>query len=206
MGCRGRSLFHAGSQGIVVVPDRNQTVPFSSDANVTYSCTVDGGRSAVWQVNGRQIVGDDQIDEFAESGFFVEIVDRRTSIIRVSGEARRNATQKDPPGVTLLCVAVRGLTGVSGRRYFIITFGEPLHGLVDFDVPLLLLNAVTRCHGNYTNSLSSHSLYMYKQLGLEREREGGRESERGGGTRGVCVCVRVRACVHACVCEKDRGH
>ena len=61
---------------------------------------------------------------FAESGFFVEGLGTSESIIRVSGEARRNASQNDPPGVNLLCVAVEGLTGTPGKKFFIITYGR----------------------------------------------------------------------------------
>ena len=109
--------------GIVVTPDRNQTVPFASNENVTYSCSVDGGRSAIWEVRGRQIIGQSQASVFAESGFFVEGLGANTSVIRISGEARRNASQNDPPGINLLCVALKRLTGTPGRKYFIITYG-----------------------------------------------------------------------------------
>ena len=110
--------------GIVVTPDRNQTVPFASDENTTYTCSVEGGRTAVWEVRGRQIIGQDQVRMFADSGFFVEGLGRGTSVIRITGEARRNATQSEPPELSLLCVAVKSLTGTPGRKYFIITYGE----------------------------------------------------------------------------------
>ena len=60
---------------------------------------------------------------FADNGFFVEGLGASTSVIRISGEARRNATLKDPPEINLLCVALEGLTGTPGRKYFIITYG-----------------------------------------------------------------------------------
>ena len=109
--------------GIVVTPDRNQTIPFTSDENVTYSCSVDGERTAIWEVRGRQIIGEAQASMFADSGFFVEGLGASTSVIRISGEARRNATLKDPPEINLLCVALEGLTGTPGRKFFIITYG-----------------------------------------------------------------------------------
>ena len=121
------SSLSAGCQldvGIVVTPDRNQTVPFASDENVTYSCSVDGRRSAVWEVRGRQIIGQGQASVFADSGFFVDGLGANTSVIRISGEARRNALRNNPPGINLLCVALEGLTGTPGRKYFIITYGE----------------------------------------------------------------------------------
>jgi hypothetical protein len=61
---------------------------------------------------------------FADSGFFVEGLGGSTSVIRVSGEARRNATLKDPPEINLLCVALEDLTGTPGTKYFIITYGR----------------------------------------------------------------------------------
>ena len=106
--------------GIVVTPDRNQTIPFASDENVTYSCSVDGRRSAIWEVRGRQIIGQAQASMFADSGFFVKGLGANTSVIRISGEARRNASQNE---INLLCVALRGLTGTPGKEYFIITYG-----------------------------------------------------------------------------------
>ena len=109
--------------GIIVTPDRNQTVPFVSDENVTYSCSVDGGRSAIWEVRGSQIIGQGQASLFANSGFFVEGLGASTSVIRISGEARRNASQDDPPGINLLCVAMQLLTGTPGRKYFVISYG-----------------------------------------------------------------------------------
>ena len=109
--------------GIVVTPDRNQTVPFASNENVTYICSVDGRRSVVWEVRGRQIIGQSQADVFADSGFFVEGLGESSSVIRISGEARRNASLNDPPGINLLCVALEGLTGIPGRKFFIITYG-----------------------------------------------------------------------------------
>ena len=117
-------MSQSDTNGIIVTPDRDQAVPFVSDENVTYTCTVDGGRQAVWEVRGRQIVGPAQVQTFAENGFFVEGVETSTSIIRVSGEARRSALKDVPPGVTLLCVAVQPRTGTRGRTYSIITYGE----------------------------------------------------------------------------------
>ena len=107
-----------------MTPDRDQTVPFASDENVTYTCTVDGGRTAVWEVRGRQILGVEQARVFAENGIFVEGLDSNTSLISISGEARRNASQNDPPGVYLHCVALEKLKGTSGREYMIITYGK----------------------------------------------------------------------------------
>ena len=46
------------------------TETFASDGNITYTCSVDGGRTVVWEVRGRQIIGQDLM--FAESGFFVQ--------------------------------------------------------------------------------------------------------------------------------------
>ena len=99
-------------------------VPFVSNENVTYTCKVDGGHQAVWEVRGRQIVGPAQVQTLAENGFFVEGIETNTSIIRVSGEARHNASKDYPPGVTLLCVAVQPRTGTRGRTYSIITYSE----------------------------------------------------------------------------------
>ena len=108
----------------MVTPDSDQTVPFASDENITYTCTVDGGRTAVWEVRGRQILGEEQASVFAENGIFVEGLNSNTSVIIVSGEARRNASQNSPPGVYLHCVALERLKGTAGRQYSIITYSE----------------------------------------------------------------------------------
>ena len=55
---------------------------------------------------------------------FVEGLDSNTSLISISGVARRNASQNDPPGVYLHCVALEKLKGTSGREYMIITYGK----------------------------------------------------------------------------------
>ena len=113
---------------IRVTPNRDRLVPFASDVNVTYTCTVDGGRSAVWEVRGRQILGDEQVRDFAESRIFVEgPLNSNTSIIVISGKARRNASRNDPPGVYLLCVALEKLKGTPGRTYSVITYSECAH-------------------------------------------------------------------------------
>ena len=113
--------------GIRVTPNSDQLVPFASDVNVTYTCTVDGGRSAVWEVRGRQILGAEQASNFAESGIFVEGLNSNTSVIVISGEARRDASRSVPPGVYLLCVALEKLKGTPGRMYSVITYGECAH-------------------------------------------------------------------------------
>ena len=127
-------LYSLGSQlvsniGIRVTPNRDQLVPFASDVNVTYTCTVDGGRNAVWEVRGRQILGAEQARDFAESGIFVDGLNSNTSVIVISGEARRNASRNNPPGVYLLCVALEKLKGTPGRLYSVITYGECAHPL-----------------------------------------------------------------------------
>lgn len=115
--------------GIKVTPDRDQAVPFASDDNITYTCEVDGGRTAVWEVSRRQIVSQDQARVFAESGIFVEGLDTNTSVIHISAEARRNASRSNPPEIRLLCVAAEMLKGTEGRRYSVFTYGE--HNKID---------------------------------------------------------------------------
>ena len=65
----------------------------------------------MWEVRGRQILGAEQARDFAESGIFVDGLNSNTSVIVISGDARRNAFRNDPPGVYLLCVVLEKLKG-----------------------------------------------------------------------------------------------
>ena len=114
----------AATPGITVTPDRDQAVPFASEENVTYTCEVDGGRTAVWEVSRRQILGQELAGVFADSGIFVEGLDSNFSVIHISAEARRNASLSDPPEISLLCVAAEKLKGTQGRLYTVFTYGE----------------------------------------------------------------------------------
>ena len=122
--CQSTGTQLVNDVGIRVTPSSDRLVPFASDENVTYTCTVDGGRNAVWEVRDRQILGAEQARTFAEGGIYVQGLNSNTSVITISGEARRNASQSTPPGVYLHCVAVEKLKGTPGRTLYIVTYSK----------------------------------------------------------------------------------
>lgn len=61
------------SGSIILIPERNQSVLFDSNVNVTYNCVVDEGREAIWQFRGVLITG--VLKDFLEErgvAFFIE--------------------------------------------------------------------------------------------------------------------------------------
>ena len=107
---------------IIVNPSRDQFVPYNSNENVTFSCEVESGRSAIWEVTGTQVQSQDQRKTFEGTGVFIH-GEGNCSTISVSFEARRSRNRP----INLLCVANQNTFSQKGDTYYVVSFGKWVH-------------------------------------------------------------------------------
>ena len=105
----------------VVYPPNNQYVAYNSMETLNYSCTVDNGYTAIWEVNGIQHRMPSQFT-LADSGIGLTIVsvdpNNRVSMISISNVTHGN--------LSLQCVALplMRIRAVKGEEYSVVSFGK----------------------------------------------------------------------------------
>lgn len=117
------SHYHHISAVPTVHPARDQYVPYNSIKNVTFSCAVESGSPAIWEVMGTQVLLQRQREAFAHSGVFISgDLESNYSTISVSFEARRMFRE-----LSVLCVSNQVTSGNKGMTYSVVSFGKWMH-------------------------------------------------------------------------------
>ena len=102
-------------------PMSNQFIAVNSQDNVTYNCSVNSGRTVVWEVDRSQIRSSTQFMVFAEGGIIIDPPDTQgiMSTITITPDARMNDNE-----ILVQCLASEGINSFEGELYRVITFGK----------------------------------------------------------------------------------
>ena len=98
-----------------------------ADENITYSCTVDGDRQAIWEINNRQISGQRARDDFSVIGVIVTgVLGSRTTEVTFTPQGRETYLALNQSSIPIRCTAFDNNRPVTdfGEIYNVVIYGE----------------------------------------------------------------------------------
>ena len=102
-----------------ITPRRNYSIPFNSMENATYVCSMDEA-SIIWEVNNIQIRTEEQFQNHAHRGIYIDPWQKNSiSMLSLSEQARQTKRE-----FLIRCVADRDRGTTKGPPYYVITYGK----------------------------------------------------------------------------------
>ena len=113
---------------ISISPANDIPLTINSDANVTYTCVVDSGRSVLWELQNIQLVDNFIIENFRDIGVFIESgATSSTSSVIITEMARSNFFRQMVTEVSVQCNAFSAGPPPmvdEGQTYMVIIYGR----------------------------------------------------------------------------------
>ena len=108
----------------IVYPSVNQYVASNSMDILNYTCTVETGNKAIWEVGRVQYIAQSQLtQQSGSSGIGLTIIPTLDMNSRVSTISISNITRGNLP-VQCVAVPLFDLGAVKGREYLVVSFGK----------------------------------------------------------------------------------